>query len=83
MRAITYHAPGDLRVERVPDPVLRHPTDAIVAVRLTAICGSDLHVWHGRELGLDAGSPSSSPTSCRSNRDREPITPLSGRPTAA
>lgn len=56
MRAVTYHAPGDLRVERVPDPALLAPTDALVAVTLAAICGSDLHVWHGRETGLDAGT---------------------------
>jgi threonine dehydrogenase-like Zn-dependent dehydrogenase len=56
MRAITYHAPHDLRVERVPDPVLLAPTDALVQVRLAAICGSDLHVWHGRETGLDPGT---------------------------
>src|ERR1044071_2788141 len=56
MRAITYHAPHDLRVERVPDPVLLAPTDALVQVRLSAICGSDLHVWHGRETGLDPGT---------------------------
>ena len=56
MRAVTYQAPGDLRVERVPDPELLAPTDALVAVSLAAICGSDLHVWHGRERGLDAGT---------------------------
>ncbi len=56
MRAVTYHSPGDLRVERVPDPALLAPTDALVAVTLAAICGSDLHVWHGREKGLDAGT---------------------------
>jgi 2-desacetyl-2-hydroxyethyl bacteriochlorophyllide A dehydrogenase len=56
MRALTYHAPGDLRVETVQDPVILAPTDAIVAIRLAAICGSDLHVWHGRERGLDAGT---------------------------
>ncbi len=56
MRAVTYHAPGDLRVERVPDPKLLAPTDALVAVTLSAICGSDLHVWHGREMGLDVGT---------------------------
>lgn len=56
MRALTYHAPGDLRVEQVPDPTPLAPTDALVAVQLAAICGSDLHVWHGRETGLDAGT---------------------------
>ena len=56
MRALTYHGVGDLRVETVPDPTLLSPTDAIVEVRLAAICGSDLHVWHGRETGLDTGT---------------------------
>jgi threonine dehydrogenase-like Zn-dependent dehydrogenase len=56
MRALAYHGVGDLRVETVPDPALLAPTDAIVAVRLAAICGSDLHVWHGRETGLDTGT---------------------------
>jgi threonine dehydrogenase-like Zn-dependent dehydrogenase len=56
MRALTWHGVRDLRVETVPDPILIHPSDAIVAVRLAAICGSDLHVWHGRETGLDTGT---------------------------
>ncbi|HJR34902.1 MAG TPA: alcohol dehydrogenase family protein [Gemmatimonadales bacterium] len=56
MRALTYHGVRDLRVETVPDPVLIDPSDAIVAVRLAAICGSDLHIWHGRETGLDPGT---------------------------
>jgi threonine dehydrogenase-like Zn-dependent dehydrogenase len=56
MRALTYHGVRDLRVEQVSDPSLIAPTDAIVAVRLAAICGSDLHVWHGRETGLDQGT---------------------------
>ena len=56
MRALTYHGVRDLRVETVPDPALLAPTDAMVAVRLAAICGSDLHVWHGRETGLDTGT---------------------------
>lgn len=56
MRAVTYHAPFDVRVERSPDPGLLAPTDALVRVTLAAICGSDLHVWHGRERGLDAGT---------------------------
>jgi len=56
MRALAFHGVHDLRIDRVPDPVLVAPTDAIVAVRLAAICGSDLHVWHGRETGLDQGT---------------------------
>ena len=38
------------------DPGLLAPTDAILRVQLAAICGSDLHVWHGRETGLDQGT---------------------------
>ncbi len=40
----------------VADPQILAPTDAIVEVERTAICGSDLHVYHGREAGLDDGT---------------------------
>ena len=56
MRALTYHGPEDIRCERIADPPMLAPTDAMVAVRLAAVCGSDLHVWHGRETGLDPGT---------------------------
>lgn len=56
MRALTFHGPGDVRVERVADPALEAAADALVRVRLAGICGSDLHVFHGREAGLDAGT---------------------------
>ena len=55
MRAITFHAEGEVRVESVPDPRIVDPGDAIVRVERTAVCGSDLHVYHGRETGLDQG----------------------------
>ncbi|MCV2395309.1 zinc-dependent alcohol dehydrogenase family protein [Actinotalea sp. M2MS4P-6] len=42
MRAVLHHGPRDIRVETVPDPVLLEPTDAIVRVTLSCICGSDL-----------------------------------------
>ena len=45
MRALTWQGLGDVRVENVPDPVLKDPTDAIVRVTSTAICGSDLHLY--------------------------------------
>ena len=45
MRALTWHAPKDVRVEDVPDPVIQEPTDAIIRVTSTAICGSDLHLY--------------------------------------
>ena len=56
MRALTYHGIRDVRVETAPDPAILAPGDAIVRVGLAAICGSDLHVWHGRETGLDQGT---------------------------
>ncbi|MEZ5333445.1 MAG: alcohol dehydrogenase catalytic domain-containing protein [Thermoanaerobaculia bacterium] len=56
MRGLVFHAPGDVRVETVAQPVLRGPNEAIVRVTATAVCGSDLHVYRGRETGLDAGT---------------------------
>ena len=47
MKAVVYHGPEDFKVEAVPDPVLTAPTDALVRITRTAICGSDLHLWHG------------------------------------
>lgn len=46
MRATLMYGAGDVRVENVPDPVLQEPTDAIVRVARTCICGSDLHPYH-------------------------------------
>lgn len=47
MKAMTYRGPYKLRVDSKPDPVIEHPNDAIVRVELAAICGSDLHLYHG------------------------------------
>jgi len=56
VKALTYHGPGSVRCEEVPDPAIVDPADAIVRVEATAICGSDLHVYEGRERGLDEGT---------------------------
>ncbi|MBM6545297.1 glutathione-dependent formaldehyde dehydrogenase [Janibacter sp. YIM B02568] len=45
MRALTWQGPRDVRVEDVPDPRIEQPTDAIIRVTSTAICGSDLHLY--------------------------------------
>ena len=45
MRALTWQGRRDVRVTDVPDPVIEQPTDAIVQVTSTAICGSDLHLY--------------------------------------
>ena len=47
MRALTYHGQSDVRVDTHPDPVIELPTDAIIRVTSTAICGSDLHLFDG------------------------------------
>jgi len=56
MKAITFQEIESLGYETVPDPEIHAPGDVIMRVRLAAICGSDLHVYHGREIGIDAGT---------------------------
>ncbi|MGV8979448.1 MAG: zinc-dependent alcohol dehydrogenase family protein [Cellulomonas sp.] len=47
MKALVYHGPGQKSWDEVPDPTIQSPTDAIVRVDLTTICGSDLHILKG------------------------------------
>ena len=55
MRALTYQGKRSLSVETVPDPVILEPTDAIVRITSTAICGSDLHLYELFGPFLDRG----------------------------
>lgn len=48
MRAVTFQAPGQVRVEEKPDPELTAADEALVRVEASGICGSDLHIYHGR-----------------------------------
>jgi 2-desacetyl-2-hydroxyethyl bacteriochlorophyllide A dehydrogenase len=48
MRAVTFQAPGEVRIEEKPDPELEAADDAVVRVEASGICGSDLHIFHGR-----------------------------------
>jgi 2-desacetyl-2-hydroxyethyl bacteriochlorophyllide A dehydrogenase len=48
VRAVTFQAPGVLSVEERPEPELRDPADAVVRIEATGVCGSDLHIFHGR-----------------------------------
>jgi 2-desacetyl-2-hydroxyethyl bacteriochlorophyllide A dehydrogenase len=48
MRAVTFQAPNEVRVEDVPEPQLLDAGDAIVRIEATGVCGSDLHIYHGR-----------------------------------
>jgi threonine dehydrogenase-like Zn-dependent dehydrogenase len=55
MKALTWQGKRTLTVDEVPDPVIEHPTDAIVRITSTAICGSDLHLYELLAPFLDAG----------------------------
>src|SRR3954449_2479758 len=55
MKAVAWHGNHDVRVDNVPDPVIEHPTDAIVRVTSTGICGSDLHLYEVLGPFIDAG----------------------------
>jgi threonine dehydrogenase-like Zn-dependent dehydrogenase len=56
VKALTYHGKRSIQYEAVDDPAIEQPTDAVVKVSLAGICGSDLHVYHEREKGLDKGT---------------------------
>jgi threonine dehydrogenase-like Zn-dependent dehydrogenase len=56
MHALTFGGKEMIEYGSVQDPVLLQPSDAIVQITMTSICGSDLHVYHGRETGLDHGT---------------------------
>jgi threonine dehydrogenase-like Zn-dependent dehydrogenase len=56
MHALTFGGKEIIEYSTVNDPVLLQPTDAIVKITMAGICGSDLHVYHGKETGLDHGT---------------------------
>jgi threonine dehydrogenase-like Zn-dependent dehydrogenase len=55
MKALTWQGQGDVRVQEVPDPKIQAPTDAIVRITSSAICGSDLHLYEVLGPFLDKG----------------------------
>ncbi|MEU3768581.1 zinc-dependent alcohol dehydrogenase [Amycolatopsis keratiniphila] len=55
MKAVTWHGKRDVRVDTVPDPKLVEPTDAIVRITSTGICGSDLHLYEVLGAFIDEG----------------------------
>jgi len=58
MRAVTFQAPEQVRVEEKPDPEISAADEALVRVEASGICGSDLHIYHGRvpvEQGFTIG----------------------------
>ena len=56
MKAIVFHDIGDIRLEDVPEPKLKEPTDAIVRLTASAICGTDLHFIRGTMPGMKKGT---------------------------
>jgi threonine dehydrogenase-like Zn-dependent dehydrogenase len=55
MKAVAYHGKRDVRVDTLPDPVIEEPTDAIVRITSTGICGSDLHLYEVLGAFMDEG----------------------------
>jgi threonine dehydrogenase-like Zn-dependent dehydrogenase len=55
MRALCWHGKNKVQVDTVPDPQIQEPTDAIIKITSTAICGSDLHLLDGFMMGMESG----------------------------
>ncbi len=56
MKALTFHGKEDIQFTSLEDPSIVMPGDAIVRISACAICGSDLHVYHEREKGIEHGT---------------------------
>lgn len=56
MKAVVFHGVGDIRVDDVPEPKIKDPTDAIVRITASAICGTDLHMIRGTLPGMKPGT---------------------------
>lgn len=56
MKAVVFHDVGDIRLEDVPEPKIQDPTDAIVRLTSSAICGTDLHMIRGTLPGMKPGT---------------------------
>jgi threonine dehydrogenase-like Zn-dependent dehydrogenase len=55
VKAVTWHGTRDVRVDNVPDPAIEQPTDAVIRITSTGLCGSDLHLYEVLGPFLDAG----------------------------
>lgn len=56
MKAVVFHGVGDIRLDDVPEPKIEQPTDAIVRITASAICGTDLHMVRGTMPGMQPGT---------------------------
>jgi S-(hydroxymethyl)glutathione dehydrogenase / alcohol dehydrogenase len=55
MKALVYHGPNDVQLDDKPRPNIQTPEDVILRVTSTALCGSDLHLYHGTVPGMEPG----------------------------
>ena len=55
MKAITWHGTNDIRCDNVDDPKIQEPTDIIIRITCSGICGSDLHLMSGNMSGMQSG----------------------------
>jgi threonine dehydrogenase-like Zn-dependent dehydrogenase len=56
MKAVVFHGVGDIRLDNVPEPTIQQPTDAIIRLTSSAICGTDLHMIRGTFSGMKPGT---------------------------
>ena len=56
MHALVYHGPGEQSWQKKPEPVIACPTDALVAIKKTTICGTDLHIMRGNVASVASGT---------------------------
>ncbi len=56
MKAVVFHGIGDIRLDNVPEPKIKEPTDAIIRLTSSAICGTDLHMIRGTFTGMKPGT---------------------------
>ena len=56
MKAVVFYGIGDIRLEDVPEPKIQEPSDAIVRLTASAICGTDLHMVRGTMTGMKPGT---------------------------
>ena len=53
MKSLVWHGPMDVRIDDKPQPIIQHPEDLILRITSTAICGSDLHLYHEQFRGCN------------------------------
>ena len=53
MKGVCFKSVGEVETLEMADPEIQQPTDAILKVTMAGLCGSDLHLFHGREVGVD------------------------------